>query len=103
MLSHIYFVFHFVFHFDLFILFISDYVTENLDFSLGNPACRICGKTFTILTNARRHIRSLHYREGFGDFDCTVCGKKFDRIRSYDDHMRKAHNVFKKSVDNQSY
>jgi len=68
-----------------------------IDFSTGCPVCRICGKTFTIATNARRHVRTLHMGQGYGDYECGPCAKKFDKLRSYDDHMRRVHSVFKKS------
>ena len=79
---------------EILLLFL-DYIAANLDMSQGQPVCSICGMAFTIITNARRHVRSVHFKEGHGSFDCSVCGKKFDRIRSLGDHMRKAHNVYK--------
>lgn len=77
--------------------YISDEAVAKLDFSSGYPVCSICGKSFTILTNARRHVKTLHLGHGLGEFQCNQCWKKFDKQRSYDDHMRRVHNVFKKN------
>lgn len=69
---------------------------DKLDLSSGYPVCMVCGKGFTILTNARRHVRTMHFGQGQGQFECPTCGKGFGKQRSYDDHMRRVHRVYKK-------
>lgn len=52
--------------------------------------CVLCGKQFSNMQNARRHVREMHGGEK-RSFDCHLCGMVFTRQRNFKEHMTRFH------------
>ena len=53
--------------------------------------CVLCGKQFSNMQNARRHVREMHGGEK-RSFDCQLCGMVFTRQRNFKEHMTRFHH-----------
>lgn len=49
--------------------------------------CRVCGKTFTVARNGRRHVREIHL-QATEIFTCHLCQRTFHRERSLRIHVK---------------
>ncbi|XP_023348653.1 zinc finger and BTB domain-containing protein 17 isoform X3 [Eurytemora carolleeae] len=59
--------------------------------------CTICGKLFTCMRNARRHMRSLH---ADSPIECPACGKMSKNERTFKTHSKSHCKFAKMSSDN---
>ena len=58
-------------------------------------SCGICGKEFTSVGSARRHVQFSHMESGAqGTPPCFVCSKTFKHLSILKDHLRKRHKVY---------
>ena len=56
--------------------------------------CQICGKQFTHIPNARRHMRERHGGlDQKSKLECQICGATFGRKGNLLRHITKSHNV----------
>ena len=56
----------------------------------GSVKCNFCGKSFTAIRNARRHIREIHM--GQNAFTCHLCPRAFGRRERLKVHLRSDHS-----------
>ena len=56
--------------------------------------CQICGKQFTHIPNARRHMREKHgSQDQKSKLECQICGATFGRKGNLLRHVTNSHNV----------
>lgn len=63
----------------------------------GGGCCLTCGKTYSLLRNAKRHYQEVHLSTN-QVFKCKFCGKVFNRKRYRDEHLSKKHGVKMKDL-----
>lgn len=56
---------------------------------IRNLKCDICKKMYASKDVLRKHIKSVHFKDGFV---CTKCNVKFDQKRKLDFHMQQHNN-----------
>lgn len=84
----------------LHIFFFSGCVAD-IEYSLvrteGNiVTCLFCTKTFSLMSNARRHFREAHLASGrVKPFKCHLCDEAAFTIKRYlNEHLLKKHRIF---------
>ena len=56
----------------------------------GSVKCTYCGKDFTAIRNARRHVREIHM--GQTTISCHLCPRTFGRKERLKVHLRSDHS-----------
>ena len=59
--------------------------------------CLLCGKQFSNVPNARRHVKEIHggqRRSQAQKFECQLCGLEFNRRKIFLEHMTRYHPEF---------
>ena len=56
----------------------------------GSAKCTYCGKDFTAIRNARRHVREIHM--GQTTISCHLCPRTFGRKERLKVHLRSDHS-----------
>jgi len=59
--------------------------------------CLVCGKDFLDKSNARRHIRTMHYEAPM--FECEICGKVLKNKNSYQNHISITHGIKRRAAN----
>ena len=57
----------------------------------GRVLCKKCGKTYSTMTNARRHISDAHMPQQ--NARCQLCNRTFRNKRYRNDHYRSFHGI----------
>jgi len=59
----------------LYLLLFSDELVEEGD---GIVICRLCSRTFSNKSNAKRHVKNVHEKQR--PFECSICCKLFSSV-----------------------
>jgi len=65
-----------------------DYSEFLLPTSTGGAECLQCGLSFTLMFNARRHVKTVHMNS---PQNCHLCGKWLKNERTYKNHIKSNH------------
>ena len=57
----------------------------------GRVLCKKCGKSYSTMTNARRHILDVHVPTKKAT--CQLCYKSFSKKRYRNDHYKSFHGI----------
>jgi hypothetical protein len=66
----------------------------------GRVRCLFCTKTFTVVANARRHIKEKHQEHNGEVFQCHLCSASFRIQRYYHEHLYKKHEISHRMLKN---
>ena len=63
-----------------------------VDSTSGAVRCNFCGKSFTAIRNAKRHLKEIHM--GKNQFACHLCPRAFVRRERLKVHLRSDHSEY---------
>jgi uncharacterized Zn-finger protein len=58
--------------------------------------CLVCGRSFTLFSNAKRHFRLVHLEEQ--SYECHICQKFYKGELGLRQHLRHTHGIYQGMV-----